>query len=72
MGCMNDNGGEQVCPICGYDESTPQLSSYMPVRTWLDGRYLIGRVLESNGEGITYLAWDNEENMPVRVREYMP
>ena len=21
-GCMNDNGGEKICPICGYDSAS--------------------------------------------------
>ena len=22
LGCMNDSGGEQICPICGYDSAS--------------------------------------------------
>ncbi len=72
MGCMNDKGEATVCPRCGFDESAPQSVSVMPIRTLLDGRYLIGGVIESNCEGITYLSWDTAENKPVRVREYFP
>ena len=72
MGCMNDKGEERVCPRCGFDESAPQPTSVMPIRTLLDGRYLIGGVIDSNCEGVTYLSWDTEENKPVRVREYFP
>lgn len=72
MGCMNDSGGEQICPICGYDKDTPQNSSFLPTRTWLKGRYYIGKVLDSNGEGVTYIGWDNESDTIVKVREYCP
>lgn len=72
MGCMNDNGGEQVCSICGYDEASPRNPSFLPARSWLQDRYLVGKLLENNGEGATYLGWDNESNTVVRVREYFP
>lgn len=72
MGCMNDNGGEQICPICGYDKDSPQNTSFLPTHTWLKNRYLIGKVLDSNGEGVTYLGWDNESDTIVKVREFCP
>ena len=38
----------------------------------LAGRYQIGKALSHNGEGITYLAYDNQENTRVEIREYFP
>lgn len=72
MGCMNDNGGEQICPICGYDKDSPQNSSFLPTRIWLKERYCVGKVLDSNGEGVSYIGWDNESDTVVKVREYCP
>ncbi len=72
MGCMNDGGGEQVCPICGYEKDTPQNTAFLPTRTWLKDRYLLGKVLDSNGEGVTYIGWDNESDTVVYIREYCP
>ena len=73
MGCMNDNGGESICPICGYDEQSPHPDAALPPRFWLNGsRYLVGKVLEQNGEGFTYLGWDNDSDTVVWIREYLP
>lgn len=73
MGCMNDNGGEQICPICGYDEQSPHPDTALAPRSWMgEGRYLVGKVLEQNGEGITYLGWDNDSDTIVWIREYFP
>lgn len=72
MGCMNDNGGEQICPICGYDKNSPQNAAVLATRTWLQGRYLVGKMLDSNGEGVTYFGWDNTTDSIVRIREYCP
>ncbi len=71
-GCMNDNGGEKVCSICGYDSKTQNPSDLLPTRYWLKERYLIGRVTEQNGEGVTYIGWDNKEDQIVNIREYFP
>ncbi len=72
MGCMGNKGDNVVCPSCGFNENEMQSVSFMPIRTLLDGRYLIGAAIDSNCEGVTYLAWDTEDNAPVRVREYFP
>lgn len=72
LGCMNDNGGERVCPICGYDSSVPNGDDCLPAKFVIDDRYLIGRVVSSNGEGITYIGWDNSNDSIVSVREYFP
>ncbi|MCI8360421.1 MAG: PASTA domain-containing protein [Clostridiales bacterium] len=73
MGCMNDNGGERLCPICGYDGQKPQPENALPTRSWIgEGRYLMGKVMEQNGEGITYLGWDNTSDTIVWIREYFP
>ncbi len=72
MGCMNETNGEQKCPYCGHpiDEQNPR--NTLPTRFWLHDRYMVGRVLEADGEGITYLGWDNADDIAVSIREYFP
>lgn len=72
VGCMNDNGGEKVCSICGHDSSVQNSEEYLPTRYWLKDRYLIGKVTDFNGEGVTYIGWDNKEDQIVSIREYFP
>lgn len=72
MGCMNDNGGEAICPICGYDASTPADENCLAPGTWIKERYLVGRVFEKSGEGVTYIGWDNLNNNVVYIKEYFP
>ncbi|MEE0946649.1 MAG: PASTA domain-containing protein [Acutalibacteraceae bacterium] len=72
MGCMNDNGGEDVCPICGYVADTPNPESTLPVKTRIHGRYIVGKATEINGEGITYIGWDNDTSTIVNIREFFP
>lgn len=73
MGCMNDNGGEQICPICGYDNSGDNPKQYLAVGTWLSAnRYNVGKVIEETGDGVTYIGWDNDNNAVVNIKEYFP
>lgn len=72
MGCMRDRGDAQVCPHCGYDESTPHDTSYLPPRTMIGNRYLVGRVLQYNGEGVLYIGYDTMNQRRVDIREYFP
>ena len=59
LGCMSDNGGENICPICGFDNTTQNPSYALPVKSLLENRYFIGKTLSEDGEGITYIGWDN-------------
>jgi serine/threonine protein kinase len=73
MGCMSDTNAANVCPFCGYRnhgpvEETVQLSP----RTLLKNRYVIGKVLGQGGFGITYLAYDLEQNQKLAIKEYFP
>lgn len=73
MSCMKEIGAEATnCPNCGYVVGTPQISPYLPVRTVVGNRYLIGKLLEYNGDGATYIAWDIAEQRAVKVREFLP
>ena len=72
MGCMNDNGGEEICPICSHNASTPNPFGTLPIKARIQGKYIIGKALEINGEGITYIGWDSESNSVINVREFFP
>ncbi len=72
LGCMNDNGGESVCSICGYDSRQGNDKEFLQTHTWIKERYLVGNAFENNGEGVTYIGWDNANDTIVNIREYFP
>lgn len=72
MNCMRETGGEKQCPYCGFRADSPQLLPYLPLRTVVGGRYIVGRLLEFNGDGATYMGWDSNQNTPVCIREFLP
>ncbi len=71
-GCMNDAGGEQICSICGYDMSSKNENFCLPVKFLLSERYVIGKTISVNAEGVTYIAWDNASDNAVHIKEYYP
>ena len=71
-GCMNEKVMEGKCPICGYNPDEPVSDFFLKPGTVLDSRYLIGKVIESNGEGVTYIGYDTVTASTVNVREFLP
>ncbi len=72
MGCMNELYGEKQCPKCGYYVDSPQISPYLQLKTPVGDRYVVGKVVSSNSEGATYMAYDTSRNTCVYVREFLP
>ena len=72
MSCMREIGEVEQCPYCGFHVGTMQISPYLAVRTVVANRYLVGKLLEYNGDGATYIAWDINEKKPVTIREFFP
>lgn len=71
--CMEKYDSElHVCPNCGHDERTPSNPAYIIPGTLLHDRYLVGILLEYNGEGATYAGYDISTDCKVLLREYMP
>ncbi len=72
MGCMENKGDLSVCPYCGYSENAPRIQSCLAPRSLIGGRYLVGKVLSYNGEGVTYIGYDTVSDRKVAVREFFP
>lgn len=70
--CMRKIGNNTVCPYCRNESNKVQKNPYLPLKTVVGGRYLVGKVVSSNGEGSTYNAFDLENKKPVTLRELYP
>lgn len=66
------DSGVNVCPHCGYDDRTPYDPMYITPGTILRDRYLVGVLIENNGEGASYTGYDISTECRVLIREYMP
>ena len=69
---MRKIGDNDFCPYCRKENSEPQKEPYLPLKTVVGGRYLVGKVVASNSEGATYYAFDMEKKTPVTLRELFP
>lgn len=69
---MKDIGTEKQCPYCGFHADSKQIEPYLPIRTVLGNRYLVGKLLEYNGDGATYMGLDLSTREPVNIREFFP
>lgn len=70
--CMRKIGDSNVCPYCEDESADVQKAPFLPLKTVVGGKYLIGKVISSNGDGITYCGFDLEKKKPVTVRECFP
>ncbi len=73
FGCMEPLGSDEtVCARCGYDQHSTCLSNYLKPGTVLHERFLVGKMLAANGEGVTYIGYDSSVDCKVLIREYFP
>lgn len=70
--CMRKIGNNTVCPYCRNESSVSREKECLPLKAIVGGRYLIGKAISSNAEGITYNAFDREKKCPVTLRELFP
>lgn len=76
MGCMEKLDENKICPNCGMDNSLSseqvQYKTALKLKTKLQNRYIIGKSVDINGEGIGYIGYNAVSNAPVYIREFMP
>ena len=70
--CMRKIGDSNVCPYCKDESGELQKAPFLPLKTVVGGKYLIGKLVSSNGDGAAYYAFDLELKKPVMVRECFP
>ncbi len=72
MGCMCDKTYDGPCKLCGYSDDAPCIPSYLRPKTFLNDRYIIGKVMSYNGEGAVYVGYDTATGTKVDIKEFMP
>lgn len=71
--CMQPTPMVNYCINCGSPRLYSQELEYaLPLKTILNGRYLVGSMLGAGGFGITYIGYDLLENKIIAIKEFMP
>lgn len=62
-----------ACPYCGFRNSECVVNErILPPGTVLNNKYTLGKCLGEGGFGITYLAWDQNMETRIAIKEYYP
>ena len=74
MGCMREvEDIAQPCPHCGYlADKTPDNGHFLLPYTILNGRYLVGRVMQEEESRITYIGYELNLQIRVMIEEFYP
>lgn len=72
MGCMCEKLYAGPCKICGYIDNNSYPAGCLAPGTLLEDRYVTGKIISKNGEGVVYLAFDTAENTAVEIQEFLP
>lgn len=73
MHCMNPVGSSaDACPHCGYDGSQQNPDISLPIGHMLRSRYAVGKMLDADGDSVSYLGYDLTTSCKVEIREYLP
>lgn len=73
MGCMRSKGTAKTCPHCHWEETGPhQYLHHLPLRTVLNNRFLVGRVISEGKFSITYLAYNLRARQKLIIKEFYP
>ncbi len=66
-------GNPAVCPHCGYPVHAAAVEPHiLKPGTVLNQKYTLGKTLGEGGFGITYLAWDNNMQTKIAIKEFYP
>lgn len=72
MNCFSPLNAGSVCRACGFDNDAENSSEFLPLRTLLEERYVLGHVIARESDAAVYAAYDCTLQAPCTVREFLP
>lgn len=72
LNCMSADLKGNICPFCGFDNSSKQVSGMLPHRKMIAGKYMVGHAVAKDGDSVTYMGYDTVMKNPVHIREFFP
>ena len=72
MNCFEPLTNGCVCENCEYDNDTAADMMYIPPKTILDDKYVVGAVIEHESDAVVYSGYDLQLNARINIREFLP
>lgn len=72
MNCFEPLTQGSVCAKCGFDNDSECDMLYLPRKTVLAGKYVVGKALSQESDAVTYSGYDIKQRKAVIIREFMP
>lgn len=73
MNCMTPiKEGETLCPNCGLPSDDFQSEPFIAKKSVIGDRYILGKGLSQDAEGLSYLGYDFVKEMKIYVKEFFP
>ena len=72
MNCFEQLTQGSVCAHCGFDNDAVSDMLFLPRKTVLNQRYVVGNVISQESDAITYIGLDMQSKRLVTIRELLP
>lgn len=72
MNCFQRLTEGSVCSHCGFDNDSVTEMLYLPRKTVLFSRYIVGNIILRESDSVTYIGYDTDLRVPVTIREFLP
>ncbi len=72
MSCMEKLDVDGNCPSCKHNSFTYDVGTFLPAKTTVGKRYIIGNRKTNNYESVLYIGYDTSTKSKVFIREFFP
>lgn len=72
MNCFERLTDGSICRNCGFDNDSVSDMLYLPRKTLLANRYVVGNNISRESDAVTYMGYDTEREAVVTIRELIP
>lgn len=72
MNCFEKLTDGSKCRKCGFDNDSPADMLFLPRKTLLANRYVVGKDISQESDAVTYMGYDTERETIVTIRELLP
>ena len=72
MNCFEKLTDGCICRKCGFDNDSPTDMLFLPRKTLLANRYIVGRDIAHDSDAATYMGYDTEKEIKITIRELLP